>query len=88
MTGNGNSRSPLYPNLSSSVKDVQKTWLRVDDCALLIRVLDGGVVVVDEVVLDILQGEGGLAHPAVAEHHDSIPGRNRVWFPTIYECDA
>ena len=35
--------------------------------------LDGGVVVVDEVVLDVLQGEGGLAHASVPQHHDAVP---------------
>ena len=35
--------------------------------------LDGGVVVVDEVVLDVLQSEGGLAHTSVPQHHDAVP---------------
>ena len=35
--------------------------------------LDGGVVVVDEVVLDVLQSEGGLAHASVPQHHDAVP---------------
>ena len=35
--------------------------------------LDGGVVVVDEVVLDVLQSEGGLAHAPVPQHHDAVP---------------
>ena len=30
-------------------------------------------MVVDEVVLDVLQGEGGLAHAAVPKHHDAVP---------------
>ena len=30
-------------------------------------------MVVDEVVLDVLQGEGGLAHAAVPQHHDAVP---------------
>ena len=34
-------------------------------------------MVVDEVVLHVLQGEGRLAHTAVTKHHYPIPGR---WF--------
>ena len=44
---------------------------------MLVSVLDRRVVVVDEVVLHVLQGEGGLAHTAVTKHHYPIPGR---WF--------
>ena len=66
-----------YHHLPSSVKDVKETGLRVDDRALLVSVLDRRVVVVDEVVLHVLQGEGRLAHTAVTKHHYPIPGR---WF--------
>ena len=30
-------------------------------------------MVVDEVVLDVLQSEGGLAHTSVPQHHDAVP---------------
>ena len=40
---------------------------------LLVCVLDGGIVVVDKVVLHILQRQRGLAHSAVAQHHQAIP---------------
>ena len=59
--------------LPGSVEDVEETRLRVDDRALLIGVLDRRVVVVDEVVLHILQGERRFAHTPVTKHHYSIP---------------
>ena len=39
--------------------------------------LNRGIVVVDEVVLDILESESGLTDPAVTEHHDAVPGIRR-----------
>ena len=44
-------------NLACGVKNIKKTRLRVDDCSLLVSILDGGVVVVDEVVLNVLERE-------------------------------
>ena len=38
--------------------------------------LNRGIMVVDEVVLDILESERGLTHSAVTEHHNAVPG---VW---------
>ena len=32
-------------------------------------------MVVNEVVLHILEGEGGLAHPAVTQHHNPVPAQ-------------
>ena len=48
----------LLRDLSSSVQDVQETWFRVDDSSLLVSIFNGGVVIVNEVVLDILQSQG------------------------------
>ncbi len=48
--------------LAGRVQDVQQTRLPVDDHLLAVGVLDGGVVLVHKVVLDQLDGEGGLAH--------------------------
>lgn len=38
--------------------------------------LNRGIMVVDEVVLDILKSECGLAYSAVTEHHNAVPG---IW---------
>ena len=70
--------SNLFPHggelhLPRRVQDVQEARLRVDDRPLLVGVLDGGVVVVDEVVLDVLKRERRLADAAVAQNDDSIP---------------
>ena len=65
----------MNPHLPCGVLDVQEAGLGVDDGPLLVGVLDRGVVVVDEVVLHVLEGEGGLAHPTVTQHHDPVPAR-------------
>ena len=48
--------------LPRCVEDVEETRLSVDDDLLPVAVLDGGVVLVHEVVLDQLDGQRGLAH--------------------------
>ena len=58
--------------LARRVQDVQQTRLPVDDDLLPVAVLDGGVVLVHEVVLDQLDGEGGLAHASRAHHHKLV----------------
>ena len=58
--------------LARGVQDVEQAGLAVDDRALDVGVLDGGVVVVEEVPLDVLQGEGRLAHAAVAEDDEPV----------------
>ena len=64
---------PSSTCLAGRVEDVQQAGLRVDDGPLLVGVLDGGVVVIDEVVLDVLEGQGALPDPSVAEHDQAIP---------------
>ena len=34
--------------------------------------LNGGIMVVNEVVLDILKGEGRLAHATITQHHNTV----------------
>lgn len=53
--------------LSSSVEDIQKASLVVDGNLLAVAILDRGVVLVDEVVLDQLDSEGGLSVGAEAK---------------------
>jgi len=60
-------------HLARRVQDVQQTRLGIYHSPLLIRVLNGGIMVVDEVVLDILESERGLTHSAVTEHHNAVP---------------
>lgn len=60
-------------HLAGCVQDVQQTRLGVYHSPLLIRVLNSGIMVVDEVVLDILKSESGLAYSAVTEHHNAVP---------------
>ena len=62
----------LFRDLSSSVQDVQETWFGVDDSSLLVSIFNGGVVIVNEVVLDILQSQGWFTHASVPQHHDTI----------------
>ena len=54
----------MYHLLAGSVEDVKKTGFSVNDDLLPVAVLDGGVILVYEVVLDELDGEGGLADSA------------------------
>ncbi len=54
-------------DLTGRVQNVEQAGLRVDHSSLLVSVLDRRVMVVDEVVLDILQGQGTLADASVAE---------------------
>jgi hypothetical protein len=48
--------------LACSVEYVQEAGLPIYDDLLPVAVLYGGVVLVHEMVLDQLDGEGGLAH--------------------------
>jgi hypothetical protein len=48
--------------LACSVENVQEAGLPIYDDLLPVAVLYGGVVLVHEMVLDQLDGEGGLAH--------------------------
>ena len=50
--------------LSGGVQDVEETRLAIDDDLLPVAVLDGGVVLVHKMVLDQLDGQGGLANTA------------------------
>ena len=67
--------------LSGRVKDVQEARLPVDHHLLAVRVLDGGVVLVHEVVLDQLDGQGGLAHAAGWKGKER--GQRAVWRPEV-----
>ena len=48
--------------LTGGVENVQEARLSIDDHLLPVAVLDRGVVLVNEVVLDQLDCQGGLAH--------------------------
>lgn len=41
--------------------------------SVIVTHLNRGIMVVDEVVLDILESESGLTDSAVTEHHDAVP---------------
>lgn len=47
------------------------TLSKLDGC---MSHLDGWVVLIDEVVLDELDGEGALAHASCADHHQLVLG--------------
>lgn len=47
--------------LASGVKNIQEARLSIDDHLLSVAVLDSGIVLVNEVVLDQLDCQGGLA---------------------------
>ena len=47
--------------LASGVKNIQEARLSIDDHLLSVAVLDGGIVLVNEVVLYQLDCQGGLA---------------------------
>ncbi len=54
---------------------VQNGPLAVDLGVFKVRVLDGGVVVRDEDLLEELYGERALPHAAVSHHHQLIRGQ-------------
>jgi len=53
--------------LSGGVEHVEQSDLVIDDALFPVRVLDGGVVLVDEVALDELDRQGGLADASSAD---------------------
>ena len=61
-----------YIHRASRVEDLQHALLTVHLHLLPVAVLYGGVVLLHEDPLHELDGEGGLAHPARAKHHDLV----------------
>uniref|UniRef100_A0A0E9UVL8 Uncharacterized protein n=1 Tax=Anguilla anguilla TaxID=7936 RepID=A0A0E9UVL8_ANGAN len=61
--------------LARSVQHVEDGPLSVDLGVLQVGVLDGGVVVGHEDLLEELDGERALPHPSVAHHHQLIRGQ-------------
>ena len=87
--------------LSGGVEDVEPADLSVDDGLLPVAVFDVGVVLLDEVVADKLDGEGRLPHAPVAQHDHLVLGHLRgqelicyllcvedifVWQPLATDC--
>jgi hypothetical protein len=58
---------------------IQKAGLVVDADLLAVGILNGGIVLVDEVVLDELDGEGTLAHSAAADNDYFVLGHDVRW---------
>ena len=61
-------------NLSGGVKYVEPADLSVDYGLLPVAVLDVGVVLLNKVVADELDGEGRLAHATVAQYDHFVLG--------------
>jgi len=60
--------------LAGGIEDVEEGGLTVDGDLLPVAVLDGGVVLVDEVVLDELDGQGGLADTTATNNDNLVLG--------------
>jgi len=58
--------------LTSGVENIQEARLSIYHHLLPVAVLDGRVVLVNEVVLDELYGQGGLAHATGSDYHELV----------------
>jgi len=58
--------------LSSGIEDVEEAGLVVDGDLLSVGVLDGGIVLVNEMVLDELNGEGRLPDSSSSDNHEFV----------------
>jgi len=66
--------------LTSGVEDIQQTRLPIDDDLLPVAVLDGGVVLVHEVVLYQLDRQRRLADAAGSDHDELVLGHDLALF--------
>lgn len=64
----------VLPPRTSSVEDVKQAGLIIDGHLLAVRVLNGRIVLIDEVVLDELDGKSALADTTTA-YKDTNIGR-------------
>jgi len=58
--------------LARSIQDVEKAGLVIDGNLLTVRILDGRVVLVDEMVLDQLDREGGLPDTTASNYYKLV----------------
>jgi hypothetical protein len=65
--------------LASGVEDVEHAGDAVDGHLHAVGVLDGGVVVIHEAVVDKLDREGRLAHTTGTHHHELVFNWH-VWY--------
>jgi len=58
--------------LASGIEDVEQRGLSIDGDLLSVAILDGRVILVNEVVLDELDCEGGLADTTTTDDDDLV----------------
>lgn len=71
--------------LTSGVEHFEHAWLIIDDGLFAIRIFDGGIVGLDEMIETELDGQSGLSYTSISEHDELVDHHFATHFGQVVE---